>query len=233
MLDFDYIRFLPADVSTLNTPNIQLCINIPREVSNISLLISYLDSNFGGIKKADSSRYGNGNDLRLFNLGPIVLFSNFKMTTSSGKHLEVTSHAHILSSLYKLISGAENSDDLSSGFDRDCIRRQDELTKNKNIKGKCHLGIMLKKVFGFAELQEKATYGVGYQLTLTRNKDEAVFDKTVCIVDDRIEIDHIHWYAPQHTPSIQQEVTFSQQILSKTPTEPKYSERSVVYDRSK
>ena len=33
---------------------------------------------------------------------------------------------------------------------------------------------MLKDVFGFAELQEKATCGLGYKLTLTRNKDDAV-----------------------------------------------------------
>ena len=29
---------------------------------------------------------------------------------------------------------------------------------------------MLKDVFGFAEHQEKATYGLGYKLTLTRKK---------------------------------------------------------------
>ena len=32
---------------------------------------------------------------------------------------------------------------------------------------------MLKDVFGFAECQEKATYGLCYNLTLTRNNDEA------------------------------------------------------------
>ena len=31
------------------------------------------------------------------------------------------------------------------------------------IKGKYHVKIMLKDVFGFAEHQEKATYGVGYK----------------------------------------------------------------------
>ena len=32
---------------------------------------------------------------------------------------------------------------------------------------------MLKDVFGFAEYQEKATYGLGYKPTLTINKAEA------------------------------------------------------------
>ena len=33
---------------------------------------------------------------------------------------------------------------------------------------------MLKYVFGFAELQDKDTYGFGYKLTLTRNIDDSV-----------------------------------------------------------
>ena len=34
--------------------------------------------------------------------------------------------------------------------------------------------IYLKDIFGFAEHQGKATYGLGYKLTLTRNSDNAV-----------------------------------------------------------
>ena len=37
---------------------------------------------------------------------------------------------------------------------------------------------MLKDVFGFAECQENATYGLGYELTRTRNKVEAVIYKS-------------------------------------------------------
>ena len=61
------------------TPNTHIYINIPREDSVISLLNSYLDLNFEVIKKADDSRYGNGDEIRLVNLGPIALFSNFKL----------------------------------------------------------------------------------------------------------------------------------------------------------
>ena len=39
--------------------------------------------------------YVDGNDIRLVNLCPIALFSNYKLTTSSGKQLEDISHAHI------------------------------------------------------------------------------------------------------------------------------------------
>ena len=42
-----------------------------------------------------------------------------------------------------------------------------------------------------------------------------------------LNIDHIHWYRPQYTPSIQQQGLLSKQIISKTPKELRYIERSV------
>ena len=169
---------------------------------------SYLDLNFEVIKKVDNSRYGIGNDIRLVNLGPVALFSNCKLTTSSGKHLEDISHAHLVSLMYKLITSSKDSNDLSIGFDLSHNRRRDELALIKNIKGKYHVKIMLKDVFGYAEHQEKATYGLGYKLTLTRNKDDAVTDKAGGIADARIRIDHIQWYVPHYTPSIHEKVLY-------------------------
>ena len=227
ILKCDYIRYSPAETSTINTPNSQIYINIPREDSGISLLNSYLDLSLEVIKKDDNSSYANDNDIKLVNLGPIALFSNFKLTTSSGKHLEDISHSHIVSLIYKLITSSKDSNDLSIGFDHSRNRRRDDLAPNKKSKGKYHVKIMLKDVFGYAELQEKATYGLGYKLALTRNKDDAVIDKANAIADARIKIDHIHWYVPHYTPSIQQQSTLSKQILSKTPTELRYVERSV------
>ena len=191
------------------------------------MLNKYLDLNFEVIKKAEDSRYANGNDIKLVNLGPIALFSNFKLTTGSGKHLEDISHVHLVSLMYKLITSSKNSADLSFGFDRSPNRRKDELALNKSVKGKYHVRIMLKDVFGFAEGQEKANYGLGYKQTLTRNKDEAVIDKVAGIADARVKIDHIHWYVPHYTPSMSQQAIMSKQILNKTPTELRYVERSV------
>ena len=227
ILKCDYIRYSPAETSTINTTNSQIYINIPREDSVISLLMSYLVSNFEVIKRTDNSRYANSNDIRVVNLGSIALFSNLKLTTSSGKHLEDISYSHIVSLMYKVITSSKGSDGLSIGFDRSRNRRRDEFAPNKNIKGKKHLKILLKDVFGFAECQENATYGLGYELTLTRNKDDAVMDKANGIADARIKIDHINWYVPHYTPSIQQQSVMSKQILHKTPTELIYVERSV------
>ena len=86
---------------------------------------------------------------------------------------------------------------------------------------------MLEDVFGFAEHQEKAIYCLGYKLTLTRNRDDAVIDKVAGIAEARIKIDYIHWYVPQCISSMQQQGSLSKQFLSNTPTELRYVERSV------
>ena len=79
----------------------------PREETLISLLNSYLDLDFKVFSKADNSRYGDGNDIRLVNLGRIALYINLKLTTSSGKHLKETSHAHIFSLMFEMITSAK------------------------------------------------------------------------------------------------------------------------------
>ena len=170
ILKCDYVRYSPAETSTIHNPKSQISIKIPREDSVISLLKSYLELNFEVIKRGDISRYANGIDIRSVNLGPIALFSNFKLTTSSGNHLEDINHAHIASQMYKPLTSSKSSVDLSIGFDRDHGRRRDELSNNENIKGIYHLRIMLKGVFVFAKCQEEATYGLSYKLTLPRKK---------------------------------------------------------------
>ena len=72
-LKCDYIRYSPSEISTINTPNSQIYINIPREDSVISLLNSYIEINFDVLKAAISNRYADADDIRLINLGPIAL----------------------------------------------------------------------------------------------------------------------------------------------------------------
>ena len=136
ILKCDYRRYSPSEISTINTAIFQVHINIPTEDSAISLLNSYLDLNFYVLHAATSNTYADGNDINLVNLGSVALFSNYKLTTSSGKHLKVVSHAHIVSLVYKILTSARGCDDLSIGFDRDRGRRQRELTNNKTQKGK-------------------------------------------------------------------------------------------------
>ena len=87
ILKGDYIRYSPSEISTINTANSQIFFKVPREDSLISLLNSYLDLNFDVVHAATNNRYADGNDIRIINLGPIALFSNYKLATSSEKAL--------------------------------------------------------------------------------------------------------------------------------------------------
>ena len=77
---------------------------------------------------------------------------------------------------------------------------------NSLQKHKCKFNIryMLKDDFRFAVQQEKTTYGLGYKMTLTRNKHDAVLNKAETIAVARIKIDNIHWNVPHYTARIPQ-----------------------------
>ena len=98
-MNCDSIRYSPNEISTINTPNSQIYNIIPGEDSTISLVNSYLELNFDVIHAGTNNRYADNDDIRLVNLGPIALFCNYKLTTSSGKHLEDFSHVRIVSLL--------------------------------------------------------------------------------------------------------------------------------------
>ena len=70
--------------------------------------------------------------------------------------------------MYKLLTSSKDSDNLSIGFDRNRGRRKNELSKNKSIKSKYHIRIYLKDIFGFAEHEEKGTYGLGYRINIDK-----------------------------------------------------------------
>ena len=191
------------------------------------MLNSYLELNFDVLQAASNNRYVDASDIRLVKQGPIVLFSNFKLTTSSGKHLEEINHSHIVVLMYKLLTSSKDSDDLSIGFDRNRGRRKSELSSNKSIKGKYHIRFYLKDIFGFSEHQKKGTYGLGYKLTLTRNTDNAVLNKTNATAIDKIKINSLDWYVPHYTASLKEQGILMKQIQDKIPTELRYVEKSV------
>ena len=85
-LKCDYIRYSPSEMSTRNTANCQIYIIIPREDSVISLLIKDLELKNDVLYDVSNDRYVNKNDIRLINLGPVALFSIYKLTNSSRKH---------------------------------------------------------------------------------------------------------------------------------------------------
>ena len=146
---------------------------------------------------------------------------------SSGKHLEDISHAHIVCLMYKLLTSANDTNDLSIRFDRNRERRQRELTNNKNQKGKYLLRTKLRDIFGFAEHKQKAIFALGYKQALTRASAISALNKDNAINIGKIKIINIKWYASHYTPSVPQQAILSEQIFSKTPTEFQFMERSV------
>ena len=116
---------------------------------------------------------------------------------------------------------------MSIGFDRSRDRRKRELLNNKPQKGKFHLKIYLKNVFGFVEYQETGTFGLSYRLTLTKNTDNAVLNKNAATNNAKIKINGIELYVPHYVASLEEYNKLMNQISKKTPTNLHYSERSV------
>ena len=93
----DYIRYSPAETSTIKIANSEIIDNIPGIKSFVSLLNSYFDLYFDVLHAATGNRYADSRDIRLVNLSALDLFSKYKRKTSSAKHLEEFSHAHFVS----------------------------------------------------------------------------------------------------------------------------------------
>ena len=219
ILNYDFIRYSPSEISNINTPTSQVYFIIPREDSVISLLISYLKLNFDVLHAATNNRYIDGIDRRLVNLGPIALFGNYKLTTSSGKQLENFDHAHIVSLMNKLLPSSRGSNDLSIGFDRDRDKRRLERNINKNKKRKLSCQNVFKRYIWNCTTPKKDTYGLGCKLTWTRNTDNAVLNKGNAINIGKLKSNAMEWYVPHYTPSLDQYRVLMKQPLDKTPTQ--------------
>ena len=116
---------------------------------------------------------------------------------------------------------------MSIGFDRSRDRRQRELTNNKTQIGKFHVRIYLRNVFALAEYQDKATFGLGYKLTLTGYTDNALLKKGNAINNAKFKINANEWYVPQYAPSVEQQKVLMNQIIKRTATELQNPEKSV------
>ena len=76
ILKCDYIRYSPSERSTINNPNSQIYINIPRGDSVSSLLGSLIGTNLDDLHSATNNSYVDGDDIRLVNKGPIIISYN-------------------------------------------------------------------------------------------------------------------------------------------------------------
>ena len=221
----DFIKYSPSSLATINNNNSNISIIFPREDAYICLQNSYISLEFEVLKN-DDTRYADGDQISLVNFGPVALFSEAKLTTSSGKHLEKVDNLHPISLMYKLLTSNQQTSQLMYGFEESQATRRQELTTNKTEKGTFFVRIRLSDIFGFAD-QEKITYGLGYTLTLKRNNNNDPIIRDNVITAAKINIKDISWYIPHYVPSLENQQLVMDQILDKDPTELYYIERVV------
>ena len=81
--EIDFIKYSPNRLSTTNNNNSNISISLPREDAYICLQSSYISLDFE-VRKNDDTRYADGDEISLVNFGPVALYSEAKLTTSSG-----------------------------------------------------------------------------------------------------------------------------------------------------
>ena len=113
---------------------------MPREDAYICLQNSYISLEFEVLKN-NNTRYANNHEIGLVNF---ALFSEAKLTTISGKHLEEVDNLHPISLMYKFLTSGSQTSQLLYGFEESTTIRRQELTNNKNEKGTFFVRIKLK-----------------------------------------------------------------------------------------
>ena len=221
----DLIKYSPSSLTTINNNNSNTSISLPREDAYICLQNSYINLEFEVLKN-DDTRFNDGDELSLVNFGPIVLFSEAKLTTSSGKHLEKSDNLHPICLMYKLLTSSQQTSQLMYGFEESTTIRRQELTNNKTEKGTFFVRIKLKDLFGFAD-QAKISYGLGYTLTLKRNTNNDVVFRTNGVNAAKVVVKDISWYIPHYVPGLENQQFVMDQFLNEDPTELFYTERTV------
>ena len=219
-------KYSPSSLATINNNNSIISIIFPREDAYICLQNSYSSLEFEVLKN-DDTRYADGDQISLVNFGHVALFSEVKLTTSSGKHLEKVDNLHPISLMYKLLTSTQQTSQLMYGFEESQATRRQELTNNKTETGTFFVRINLTDIFGFAD-QEKRTYGLGYSLTLKRNNNNDSIIRDNSVDAAKIVIKDISWHIPHYVPSLENQQLVMDQILDKDPTEI-YSMERIVF----
>ena len=221
----DFIKYSPSRLATTNNANSNVSISLPREDAYICLQLSYISLEFEVLKN-NNTTYANNDEINLVNFGSVALFSEAKLTTSSGKHLEKVDNLHPISLMIKLLTSGSQTSQLLYGFEESTTIRRQELTSNKNEKGTFFVRRKLKDLFGFAD-QEKITYGLGYTLTLKRNNNNDAILRGNGVDAAKIDIKDISWYIPHYVPNLENQQLVIDQNLNEDPIKLHYIERVV------
>ena len=111
---------------------------------------SFISLEFEVIKN-DDTRYADGDQISLVNVGPVALFIEAKLVTSSCKHLEKVDTLHPICLMYKLLTSTQQTSQLMYGFEESIAIRRQELTTDKTAKATFFVRIKLPYIFGFAD----------------------------------------------------------------------------------
>ena len=129
----DFIKYSPSSLATVNNANSNISISLPREDAFICLQNSFISLEFEVLRN-DDSRFVDGDEISSVNFGQISLFSEAKLTTSSGKHFEKVDNLHPISLMIKLLTSTSQTSQFLYGFEESTVVRRQELTNNKNEK---------------------------------------------------------------------------------------------------
>ena len=197
----DFIKYSPSSLAKVNNANSNVSLSLPREDAYICLQNSYISVEFRGLKNYDK-RYTDGDEIILVNFGPVALFSEAKLVTSLGKHMEKVDNLQRNCLVYKILTSQQQTSQLMYGFEESVTIRRQELTNHKTEKGTIFVRIKLINLFGVAD-QGKITYGLGYTLTLKRNNNNDAIIRGAAVDAAKVVVRDISWYIHHYVPSLE------------------------------
>ena len=104
----DFIKYSRSSLATINNNNSNFSICFPREDVYVCLQNAYISLELE-VFKNNNTRYIDNDQTSLVNFGPIALFSEAKLVTSSGSHLEKVDNLHTVCLMYKLLTSNQQT----------------------------------------------------------------------------------------------------------------------------
>ena len=82
------LRYTPLSLKNVDDENEQINVDLPGKDSSFSLRHKYLELEVDVKHEADKNLYVDNDCISWLNSGPIVLFSKFRLTSSSGQKIK-------------------------------------------------------------------------------------------------------------------------------------------------
>ena len=227
------INYKPNNLASMNTVNTNINIVLNREKNDLNLRDSLLEIEFAVLDDA-CGVFANNANIRLVNHSMIALFSSVKLETSGGRTIEYIDHCHSYLLMYKLLTSTD--DEYESCF----VRNQDDRDSHFKVdhiaaeRGHMYMMIKMSDLVGFVNDLEKIIYGLGFKLTLKRNKNDRALSRVnagadAVANDANIDIRYISWCVPSIDPSNDNRIIVPKGLSKKNNVDFSYYERKTFY----